>query len=215
MRRRAATLILTALLAATATAAVPSPASAVGACVGVGVLHSGAPLFHHVIVTAPPFSPTTTVTVTPPVTAAFAAGVTVGACADVTTTPSPGVTFGNWSLTGIKSGWCGQSTGTGVTNDGHRFAWVEVGSKLLFTGDLVGFVSGYVPDVVAGQSCVTGATQFLMGWSVFAKVHCAAKSKGLTTLPIPTTSTTPFPNVNVQTGPSHYWTKVCVPNLLL
>lgn len=214
MRRQAAIFFLAAAMSATAFMAVPSTAHAVAVCVGQGVLQSG-PMYHHVIVTTPPFSPTTGVRVTAPVTTGFGASIVLGTCAGVTTTPSPQLTLDTLFLAGIKSGWCGQSTGMGVTNHGRGFAWVEVGSKMVFTGAMVGLVSAYFPNVLAGQSCLTGATEFIMGWSVFAESHCFTKSKTSTTLPIPTTSTTPFPNVDVRTGPVNYWLNLCLPNPVL
>ena len=205
MKRRAAAVFLAACTAAAAVVTTPSPAAAVAVCTGQGVLMTGTPIYHHVIVTGG-------VVVTAPVTTYFAASITIGACAGVTTSPTLGITVGDpFTLTGTKSGWCGQSTGTGVTNRGSRFAWVEVGSKMIFTGELVGIVSGYVPDVLAGQSCVTGATRFLMGWSVFAETHCLSKSKTSGTLPLPSTSTTPVSGVDVHTAPVNYWGSLCVP----
>lgn len=66
------------------------------------------------------------------------------------------------SATGTVHGWCGLSTGTGVTSTGGTFMWVGLGGTLVVTGQIVGLVNA-VPDTLAGSSCANhSASRFLV-----------------------------------------------------
>lgn len=110
--------------------------------------------------------------------------------------------------TGLVSGWCGHSWGTGVTDNGHRFAWVQAGPSWVITGELDGLIQA-VPDVLAGESCATGALGFVIAGAVELR-HCAAsKTKSETLTPdIPDELAL---NVHVTTNnDQHMWHKACV-----
>jgi hypothetical protein len=191
--RRSVSLGAAGLFVAALTAFGPArPASANGACVNMaGVMVTAAPIFY------PGFGP--------PTTTNWFAGWTVGTCAGYQTAFPSGLTLNSLSMTGVLSGWCGLSSGSGVTSDGHAFSWIEVGHKMVFTGELSGLVLGYVPDILAGDSCFSpGADQFLIGWSGFVKTHCAAPVQTKQTVPVPTT----WWSWNV-------WTRACVVPALL
>ena len=65
-------------------------------------------------------------------------------------------------------GWCDDAIGQGVFNDGssHASDWSVEGTAIEFVGPGVYGTGDWHPDVTAGQSCVSGATQFLVNISV-------------------------------------------------
>lgn len=207
MRRRLATLLSAALVASGVAILTPAqPAAATGVCVQAsGSVHMAASLRYTVTVTTPAY-----IDVNGAVTTAFSAGFSVGACINTTGTTT---TVKTLSATGTISGWCNLSSGSGVTADGHRFAWLGVGTTLVFTGDLVGMAS-ITPNALVGQSCNTGASAFLAS-GIFVKHHCLVKSKGLTTVDLPETWTLPLPFFHIYTRDWHFWTKICVPGVIL
>lgn len=214
MRRRSISLLGALFLGATTVALVPAhPASATGVCIGVlGAATTSAPMFY-------------------PVTAFSSAGTLLAVTQRSSTTANFTVNFGivgcvtpvqinGFSASGTVNGWCGHSSATGVTSDGFRFAWISAGTVLVATGGVTG-VASVVPDLLAGESCLSGADGFIVN-AVGLKAHCALKSKGLTTLivPIPPTNTltgigTQGLHVTTQPVGIHYWTKLCVPSVNL
>ena len=165
MKRR-----LTSLLAASVVAGVmfllpSSPASAAtSVCLGQGRAATGAPIFY------PGFGPLLGTTTS----ANFS--FELGACVDavgVRLAPLPG--FASVTVTGAApgvGGWCGHSVGVGGTADGHHpFEYKSAGSVLLVhppvgsTTGAIGIVNA-IPDATAGESCTTGADQFLVTGAV-------------------------------------------------
>ena len=197
MKRRLASLLATTLAAATLAVLAPaSPAHAdTNVCTGQGVANTG-PLVYPVTTL-----PLGTVTVTQPRVVGFAFNVAFGTCA-----PDLGKGL---TATGIINGWCGHSSGQGVTGNGHRFTWIEAGSIALVTGEVTG-VAHIIPDpTIAGNSCLTGATSFLVTFAIVLS-HCTiSKFKTTITIPFPATLT-PFTQfASVHTGPMTYFTKIC------
>ena len=146
MTRRIA-VFLSALLAAGALAVLaPQPAGAVEVCAGEGTATTGSPVFY------PGQGPTSQNTFT----FAFA----IGACVHVPT----GTTTKTVTAAGVFLGWCGFSSGKGMTGNGGLFAWIGVGSMLILTGHVVGAVNA-TPDIPAGESCTAamgGADKFIV-----------------------------------------------------
>lgn len=142
-------------------------------------------------------------------------GLTVSQCVNTAGGTTTSKTLSAW---GVVSGWCGLSSGVGVTADGFRFGWVGVGSILVVTGGIVGVVNA-VPDTLAGETCNRnkndGALQFLLA-SAGLKMHCVAKQKTLTEVAVPngalvTVNTLPVQTVNIHLdGTWHVTTKTCV-----
>lgn len=199
MRQRLAALVSVLTLALGAFGAAP-PAGSNEACAGQGIAVTGAPLTYPVTATSAP-----QVTVRQPRIATWGFSTTLGTCA-----PDLAKAL---SATGLVSGWCGLSSGTGTTGNGIRFAWVGVGGVLAFTGGLVG-VAQVTPNALANQSCHTGATSFLVAFAT-AKVGCGTtKSKGLVDSPVPVPPYLgPLPGDVVwvhSDGSPHVWYKLCL-----
>jgi hypothetical protein len=127
-------------------------------CLGQGTATTGAPFFY--------------MGQGPPVNTGFVFNVSLGACL-----AKPSLV-----AAGTVSGWCGLASGGGVTHNGHRFAWIAIGGLLVVTGDLVG-TGNIMPNALAGESCTSGADNFLLT-SVVLKVHCVA-TKQKTTFIVP------------------------------
>ena len=155
MLRRIGTLAAAAFMGTALVAVIPaSPASAsTEVCVGQGTATTGA-LYY------PGFPPVTTT----PNTVGYAFTLDgVGFCL-----PS----LGTLSAAGTLTGWCGHSTGTGTVDGHHNYSHVSAGSFLVVLptgsvpgGTAVGLVNA-VPDATAGQSCITGATRFIVTGAV-------------------------------------------------
>lgn len=197
MKDRLVSLLATTLVAtAVAVPAAVSPAAAdTNLCVGHGTATTG-PLVYPVTATTAPM-----VTVRQPWTVGFAFTIALGTCA-----PDLGKSL---TATGWIRGWCGLSSGQGVTGNGHRFNWIEAGGVAVITGELDG-IAHVVPDpTVPGNSCLTGATTFLVTLGVVSR-HCGfTKTKGLTDVgPLPSTLTTTLP-VSIHTGPWGVHWKLC------
>lgn len=128
------------------------------------------------------------------------------------------------SASGLVSGWCGHAWGVGTTNHGGRFAWVDVGSKMILTGMLVGAAS-FQPDTLAAQSCETGALQFFIAGTAATMQTCNIfKNKfesSIITVPDPLFHTlTTLPTIigwttyhlTIAGGNYRVWYKLCVPS---
>ena len=63
--------------------------------------------------------------------------------------------------------FCGHSEGT-VTVSGDAYVWVSAGSVLVLTGSHGAGVVNAVPNPATGQSCTTGATDFLVTGAVLS-----------------------------------------------
>ena len=131
----------------------PSPASAhTQVCVGQGTANT-APLYYPVLAHA--------------TTGPFTFNLGFGAC----------VPAGALTAFGTLSGWCGQSNGRGIVGGGHSFSYDSAGSMLVIfstptapnpPGSLVLGVAHAIHDVtsIPPQSCLTGATRFLVTGAV-------------------------------------------------
>ena len=208
MKRRIAAFLGATLAASALVLVAPAPPASAdtNVCAGQGTATTS-PIFYPVRVVTT--GTTASVTVLAPNTASFAfAFGGLGVCA-----PGPK----SLTATGTVSGWCGHSSGTGVTGQGHRFAWVSAASKLILTGEVTGIVNAAPDPTIAGNSCLTGATTFIVTGAVVL-YHCLIlKQKGLTTVTIPlppihtlTTVLSASLHATVTGGTQHYWTKVCV-----
>ncbi|HEX2040004.1 MAG TPA: hypothetical protein VHF47_09780 [Acidimicrobiales bacterium] len=201
MRRHLALLLSAALTATPGALTSVAPAHASGVCSGLGTMSvGGAGLFFPGAVHQG--GPTLTIQATPqtlPFNLSFSLANT---CA-----PNPAKGF---SAGGMVSGWCGHTWGQGITGHGYRFAWVQAGPLLLLTGALEGKLT-MVPDILAGQSCATGALGFVVSGSV-TKVTCTTKSKTSHLTAVPGTHQlvgNPATHVTVPDGSYHTWTKAC------
>ena len=147
MTRRMA-VFLSALLAAGAWAVpAPQPAGAIESCAFEGTATTGAPL------TYPGFSTSAQTT--------FAFAFNIGTCRHIPSlTASKTIT-----ATGSVLGWCGLSSGLGTTGNGDLFAWIGAGGVLEITGHTNGSAT-VIPDVLVGESCTTGADQFIVTGAV-------------------------------------------------
>lgn len=172
-----------------------SPASALDVCVGTGTATTVAPLFYPVTATAAPAVTVHAPTMTP---WAFAAGV-------ATCAPALAKAM---AATGVVSGWCGHSSGSGVTANGYRFAWVTAGGTMVFTGGLTG-IGQVEANVFVGDTCVGGADDFLIEYAGVKTACGVTKTKSATVMPAPATTTTVGP-LTVVTAPWVYFVKVCV-----
>ena len=143
MTRRIAVFLSALLAAGTLAVLAPQPAGAIEVCAGQGTAFTGAPL------TYPGLSTSAQTT--------FAFVFTIGACPHI---PS-GTTFKPLTATGSVLGWCGLSSGAGITGNGDLFAWVGVGGLLIMTGHAGGLVHA-TPDILAGESCISGADAFII-----------------------------------------------------
>ncbi|MDQ3757508.1 MAG: hypothetical protein M3394_06645 [Actinomycetota bacterium] len=107
-------------------------------CLGVGPMLTAYPLVYSAL--------------GPPADTPWFYGIATGTCV-----------YGlNMTATGRYTGWCDLGTGYGITSRGNRFAFVSVGQKIVYTGEVVG-ETWFVADPLAG-SCFTGTTRFLTGW---------------------------------------------------
>lgn len=204
MRRRL--LLLVAVFVAAGTLVLlASPARAVPAnvCAGTGKLFTG-PLVH--LVTISLAVPPSAVTVTQPRTVGFALTLFTGTCApDLTKV---------FTATGTLNGWCGLVSGAGATANGQRFAFVGIGTALVFTGEVTGMMT-WTANATKGENCNHGALSFTVATiPVVAKGPCGGpKAKTATTIPIPATLTSVFvpPGfvVGFHTGPVTVHSKVC------
>jgi hypothetical protein len=143
MKRVIGSFLAAALIAGLAIIGTPAPASA-GAevCAGVGTAQLSSPVFYPLL--------------GPPANGGFNMGYTVGLCTETA----------NFFATGGYGGplggaHCGLSTGGGVANGHHSFSWIGAGSLLVVFGGVDGVVNAS-PNVLAGQSCTSGATNFLI-----------------------------------------------------
>ena len=184
MTRRIAVFLSALLAAGTLAVLAPQPAGAIEVCAGEGTATTGQPVFY------PTMGPT------PQNTFAFA--FAVGACVHI---PS-GTTTKTISASGEFLGYCGLSSGKGMTGNGGLFAWIGVGSMLVLTGHVVGAVNA-TPDVTANESCTTGADKFIVTGAIELN-NC-------------TSLTTTVPELDdLETVPGlHIWTNnPCVPDPL-
>ena len=92
----------------------------------------------------------------------------------------------NLSASGTVHGWCGLSSGSGVTSAGTSFGWVGVGGTLVLSGGLSGAVNA-VPNVVLGDLCSTGADDFVINGAV---VNHSCKAASLPPVSVPMTKPT-------------------------
>lgn len=107
------------------------------ACVGLGTMVTSGPVYY-------PF-------IGPTANTPFSMVMTVGTC----------VTTFTHSMSGTLTGHCLSMTGAGVTGSGHTFAFVVSGTTMVFNGAVVG--EGEIhADWFSGDSCVSGANQFLV-----------------------------------------------------
>jgi hypothetical protein len=89
--------------------------------------------------------------------AAFAFTLATGTC----------TTKSSLSATGTVTGWCGQSEGKGVTNNGRFFTFTSAGGTLVVTGELQGQVTAVADPTVANNSCTNKtATNFIVNGAV-------------------------------------------------
>ena len=150
----------------------------------------------------------TATTVTGPRMGTFSMNLSPGVCFET------GGTIGSLTANGLMSGWCGLSSGDGVTNSGGRFAWIGAGGLLVMTGALNGMLN-LVPDTLAGHSCHNnaGASQFIVAMGGL-RLHCVKTFPHtgtlLLTIPIPATWTLPTPFFHIHTNPWHIWVKTCL-----
>ena len=61
--------------------------------------------------------------------------------------------------------YCEHATGSGTANSHHPFGMVIEGPTITFTGTVQGTLQMH-PDITGGQSCISGATRFLVSGSV-------------------------------------------------
>jgi hypothetical protein len=172
MTRRIARLLVAVAVAATmviAPHATPVRAHE-DACAGTGTMWTDAAFYYPVV----NINPTT---------AHFSFAWTLGACA---------YKVDGIFMAGIMSGWCGLATGTGITYNGHRFSWVDVGGQMVITGEVEGTAS-ITPNFLNGHSCFGGAYNFLVTYA-FDKRHCL-----ITKITSPT-----------QVGPLTLWNTICL-----
>ena len=147
MTRRLAVFLSALLAAGTLVALAPQPAGAVEVCAGEGTAVTGAPLTYPGLSTS--------------AQTAFTFAFIFGACPHIPTgTTNKTLTATSWVL-----GWCGFSSGAGITGNGDLFAWVGLGDFLILTGHTVGLVHT-TPDVLNGESCITGADVFIVTGAV-------------------------------------------------
>ncbi|MBW3536211.1 MAG: hypothetical protein KY395_00390 [Actinobacteria bacterium] len=138
MKRLIAGAFATALLATGLFMSAPATA-ATDVCVGAGVAKTG-----------PVFYPTLGASASGAVEFNFAAGGCLSGAATVS---------GSFS-DNFPGNYCGHSEGT-VSVGGNSLKWKSAGSVLVFTGAGGGVVVA-VPNALSGQSCVSGATEFLV-----------------------------------------------------
>lgn len=229
MRRRLAMLLSATLLVASAAVLVPaSPAAAgVGVCAGQGVATLSQGLLYPMsalVQAVTPGLPHPVHVVAPhqPVTTSFVFSIQIGACAY-----SNAPTVDTISAAGMVSGWCGLSSGTGVTNRGARFTWVSAGSIIVLTGGIIGVVHALPEPLDMTKDCNGnkggGETEFIIVGAALIFDHCAVKQKTSTTVTVPGSLTTVnlLDPAGLLTLSSHtdwnwtVWAKACVPSPLL
>lgn len=76
---------------------------------------------------------------------------------------------------GTVTGWCGLSSGAGITNNGHSFVFTSVGTSLVVSGEVDGEVSAAEDPLDAGTCTNASATHFLITGAA-VKHHCTAAS---------------------------------------
>jgi hypothetical protein len=205
MRRLLVTFLSAVVFAHAAATLLPaSPASAAGACAGVGTMTVTPGLLSPVVTSPAPLG----VTVTGSTVAAFMMTLFPGTCVH-----EPGGTTPNVNASGLVSGWCGLTSGTGTLNGG-RFSWIGVGGLMVMTGDMTG-VATMTPGPGQNESCgmPSGATSFIVAGAGLT-LHCVKtfphNGSLLLTIPIPTTLGLPLPFVHTHTHPWHIWVKTCL-----
>lgn len=207
MRRRLARLLPAALVLGT-LGFVPAPPAAAdtNVCAGQGVANVGPGLTYPVTATTST-SPAVDVRVRQPRTAGFAFNFSLGTCA-----PDLGKAL---NAGGVLTGWCGHSSGQGVTSNGHRFAWISAGGVMLFTGEVTGVGHAKPDPTWSNNTCnsVQGAFRFLIEFVVVLD-HCRViQTSTLLTVPIPPflTATTIGPTTwGIHTGPLNEHVHICV-----
>jgi hypothetical protein len=145
-------VLLAGLLGATAILPLPARAETDDVCVGWGTMQTWAPI------TYLPFGP--------PAHTSWIFSLQVGACA----------LGSSFTAAGEYWGWCELGTGTGVTTLGNRFAFVSVGKKIIYTGEVSG-ESPFVENPFTSD-CFTGATQFLVGFGGGLNWGCKVVEQG-------------------------------------
>lgn len=162
MKRITAVLVAAIAFSAMALSPLaPSVSAHTDACAGTGTMNTGSGFTDLII---------------DPVarTSGFVFSLTLGACASKSSL---------W-MSGVMSGWCALSSGEGITDSGHRFSFINVGTLVLFTGEVDG-AGAITMNALSGQSCVplNGANGFLLTFAV-EKRHCTlTKTKFSTTEP--------------------------------
>ena len=76
-------------------------------------------------------------------TAAFNYNTSIGFC----------VAGGLLTANGVLTGWCGLSSGNGVTTMGHRFSYVSQGGYMIVTGEVNGSAS-VTEDIFDAGACI-------------------------------------------------------------
>jgi hypothetical protein len=147
MKRAVTSVLAPVLIASVCVVGTPRTATAdTEVCAGIGTAQLSGPVYY------PGFGP--------PANGGFNLGFLIGACSS----------SGDFRATGGYGGplggaYCGLSTGGGVANGHHSYAWIEAGGIVIVFGGVDG-VWVYSPNVLAGQSCVSGVTQFLVTGAV-------------------------------------------------
>jgi len=159
MKKRLGALLATAMLAAVLVGVTASsPASATEVCVGQGSATISNPLFYPVV--GPPA----------PAGTAYDFGINTGVC---TTRLLAGELNANGTMTGVLGGGhCGQSSSAnGVISPGsYAFGYTSAGSILIInprgtlvpSGPVAAGVANAIPNAVTGESCTSGADNFLV-----------------------------------------------------
>jgi hypothetical protein len=154
MKRRLALLAGAAMLSTLGILAPASPVSATAeadVCAGVGDAFLSLGLSYPVTAEGPQ----------PPNLVSFFFNLSLGACAAL---PE------GLSATGTLHGWCGHSTGQGVTNNGASFHFVSAGGTLVVYGHVAGTVNA-VPDLLSGSCLNKTASHFtIVGAAVLQPV---------------------------------------------
>ncbi|HEX2039028.1 MAG TPA: hypothetical protein VHF47_04755 [Acidimicrobiales bacterium] len=161
MRRRLAAVVALSLLGATGIAIAPPPAAAQGACAGAGILNVTSGLRYPLAPSATTAGTTVNVFLAGSTATSFAFSLGTGAC-----------TSGSLTASGVVRGYCGHSAARGTTGDGYDFAWTNVGSVAVVTGELAGLFA-VTADPLSGSDCNNGATVFRLAGSV-ALLPCSS-----------------------------------------
>jgi hypothetical protein len=193
MKRRMTMLAAVTIVSGLVTVFSPtSPAQSAihSTCTGTGNAHLDNTFFYPVnsTTTAPPLSPRSA-------NFTFHLNGTAAACVTGTTT-----TLGGPSATGQVHGWCGLSVGSGAVTGGGSFSWVGIGSWLSLSGQVSGLVNA-TPNLFTGDSCVSGADDFIVTGEAEIK-SCSI----LTSQPVTISAIPPVLNAHMS-GHVH----VCVP----